>query len=358
MEKILSILYFVIGLSILIILHELGHYLVSKLFKLEVEEFGLGFPPRLVRLFRIKETEFTLNMIPFGAFVRPKGENDPTIPGGMAAAKPWVRFFVLLGGPFMNILTGILIYSFIFSQTGVPDVTRTLIADVAKNSPAESAGILAGDEILQVNSVPIKSITDLQNAIKTNLGKEITITLIRENTTVTVQAVPRVNPPENEGALGIGIGNPISKSSWFATIPYAFQAAWEDVSATLSVPGKLIRGEIQPSEARMVGPIGMYSIYEQVRQVDAQNSTDFQVPLNTLHLMALVAVALGFTNLLPFPALDGGRIAFLIPEIILRRRPSAKWENIVNAAGFLILIILMVAITANDLINPIPPINP
>lgn len=358
MDKILSILYFVIGLSILIILHELGHYLVAKLFKLEVEEFGLGFPPKLVRLFRIKETEFTLNMIPFGAFVRPKGENDPTVPGGMASAKPWVRFFVLLGGPFMNILTGILIYSIIFSQTGVPDVTRTLIAGVAKDSPAESAGILVGDEILQVNSVSIKSITDLQNAIETNLGKEVSITLIREKNTITVQAVPRSNPPEGEGALGIMIGNPISQSSWIATIPYAFQAAWEDISTTLSVPGKLIRGEIQPSEARMVGPIGMYSIYEQVRQVDAQNSTDFQVPLNTLHLVALVAVALGFTNLLPFPALDGGRILFLLPEMILRRRPSPKWENIVNAAGFLILIILMVLITANDLINPIPPINP
>ncbi len=103
--SLLRILEFILALGLLIFLHELGHYIASKLFKIEVEEFGFGFPPRAVKLFQFRETEFTLNWIPFGAFVRPKGENDPEVPGGMAAAKPLVRFAVLLGGPLMNLLT-------------------------------------------------------------------------------------------------------------------------------------------------------------------------------------------------------------------------------------------------------------
>src|SRR5512146_128178 len=139
---LLNILEFVIAFGILIFLHEFGHYLMSKLFHIEVEEFGFGFPPRLVKLFKFRETDFTLNWIPFGAFVRPKGENDPTIPGGLAAASPWARLAVLFGGPLMNLITGILLFSLVFTKIGAPDLKTVLIVDVNKNSPASAAGMM------------------------------------------------------------------------------------------------------------------------------------------------------------------------------------------------------------------------
>src|SRR5512146_396383 len=118
LSTLVRIIEFVIAFGLLVFLHELGHYLMSKLFHIQVEEFGFGFPPRLVKLFQFHETEFTLNWIPFGAFVRPKGENDPTVPGGLAAASPWARLVVLFGGPLMNLITGALLFSLIFSTIG------------------------------------------------------------------------------------------------------------------------------------------------------------------------------------------------------------------------------------------------
>ncbi len=124
LSTLVRILEFVVAFGLLVFLHELGHYLMSKVFNIEVEEFGFGFPPRLVKLFQFRETEFTLNWIPFGAFVRPKGENDPTVPGGLAAASPWARLAVLFGGPAMNLITGIFLFSLVFTQVGAPELTR------------------------------------------------------------------------------------------------------------------------------------------------------------------------------------------------------------------------------------------
>ncbi|HOD05757.1 MAG TPA: site-2 protease family protein, partial [Anaerolineaceae bacterium] len=111
MTSLLRILEFILALGVLVFLHELGHFLVSRFFKIEIEEFGFGFPPRMVKLFKLGGTDFTINWIPFGAFVRPKGENDPEVSGGLASANPWVRLAVLLGGPVMNLLTGVILFT-------------------------------------------------------------------------------------------------------------------------------------------------------------------------------------------------------------------------------------------------------
>ena len=210
----MNILEFILALGVLIFLHELGHFLFAKLFKIEVEEFGFGFPPRMLRLFKINETEFTLNWIPFGAFVRPKGENDPTVPGGMAAATPGQRLLILLGGPMMNILTGIVLFSLVYSLAGAPDLTIVQVVSVNKNSPAETAGLLPGDEFVSVNSVLIKSSQQLSSEIYANLDKDVTFVYRRNGQTYTTHIIPRSKPPEGEGAIGIVMTSPVRAVSW------------------------------------------------------------------------------------------------------------------------------------------------
>src|SRR5262245_43263761 len=144
-ETLLTWVVFLLAFGGMVIIHEFGHYVAARLCNIEVEEFGIGLPtPRALTLFTWQGTRFTLNWLPFGGFVRPKGENDPDVPGGLAAANPWQRFFVLSAGPLMNLLTAVIVYSFIFSQVGVPDLNRVLVTSVTPQSPAEQAGFQSG----------------------------------------------------------------------------------------------------------------------------------------------------------------------------------------------------------------------
>lgn len=352
-----TIIEFVIAFGILLFLHEFGHFITSRMFGIEVEEFGFGFPPRLVRLFTWKGTEFTLNWIPFGAFVRPKGENDPAIPGGLASANPWKRLGVLVGGPFLNILTGIVIFAILFSKTGVPDTKKVQIMEVAQGSPAEMAGILPNDIISKINSTEITDTTQLASLVKANLGQEITLTLSRQEKFLEVKATPRVNPPPNQGSLGIVMGNPVRPITVWQAIPYSLMATGAQGVALITMPIMLIRGQVAAEDARMVGPVGMYDIYSQVRSRDisaeAQPSSPAAETMNRFWLLGVISIALGFTNLLPIPALDGGRIIFVLPELLFRKRVPAQYENMIHLIGFAALLALMVYVTTQDITNRI-----
>ncbi len=355
---LLNIVEFVIAFGVLIFLHEFGHYIVSKFFGIEVEEFGFGFPPRLVKLFQFQETEFTLNWIPFGAFVRPKGENDPSVPGGLASANPWARLAVLFGGPFMNLLTGIILFSLVFTQLGAPDINKVLIVGVNKNSPAEAAGLKPNDIVSAINGQAVTSTQQLSDLVHQNLGNTISISLQRDGKDIVVQTTPRVNPPAGEGALGITMSNPVHQINWLQSLPYASQIAFDQGRQLITLPVMLLRGQVSPQEGRLVGPKGIYDIYQAARSRDQQEATATQTPpppvgLNTLSFLATISIALGFTNLLPIPALDGGRILFVLPEIFLRRRVPAQYENMIHLIGFTALILLMIYITTQDIIHPV-----
>jgi regulator of sigma E protease len=354
---IATILEFVLAFGLLLFLHEFGHYITSVLFGVEVEEFGFGFPPRLVKLFTWRGTEFTLNWIPFGAFVRPKGENDPEVAGGLAAANPWKRLAVMLGGPFMNLLTGVVIFAILFSMTGAPDSKTVQIMEVAKNSPAETAGLRANDIVTRVNDIEITSTLLLASTVKENLGKEVTLTVTRDGKIMEVKTTPRLNPPADEGSLGIVMGNPVKPISFFQALPYSLLTTGAQGVALITLPIQLIQGRVNAEEARMVGPVGMYDIYSQVRTKDVTAETQpASAPadsLNRFWLLGIISVALGFTNLLPLPALDGGRILFLLPELIFRKRVPAQFENMVHLIGFAALIALMVYVTTQDITNRI-----
>lgn len=350
-----NLLLFILFFAVMLFLHELGHYLFARLFKIKVEEFGFGFPPRLVKLFTYKETEFTLNALPFGAFVRLSGENDPNVPGGFGNAKPLARIAVLLGGPLMNLITGVFLFTLIFNQVGVPDYSKVVISQVSENSPAEQAGLLPGDLIVAVNGTDITSTDMLVNIIQANKGSEIELVLQRGDEIVVTHAVPRVDPPPNEGSLGIAMTNPMVKTSWVNTIPLSFQATWQQTREMFELPARLVRGDIPQEQSRVVGPVGIYSMFNQAREMDEQNSTSTN-PMQrtfTLQLMAVITIAIGLTNLFPIPAVDGGRILFILPELIIRKRIPPQYENFVHMLGFVALIILMFYVTANDIINPI-----
>ncbi len=345
---------FVASLAILIIIHELGHFLASKLFKVEVEEFGIGFPPRLVTIFKAGGTIFSLNAIPLGGFVRPKGENDPTVEGGLAAAKPLVRIAVFLAGPLANILTAVILYSIIFVRIGAPDPSRAnevLINVVAQNSPAAAAGLLAGDVITKVNGQEIDSTDKLHDLVYANLGQEMIFTYRRDGQEAEAKLTPRANPPQGEGAIGIVMGTPTMPLSPLVAIPEGARATFAHSKALIGVVGNIVQGQLPQGDARLVGYKGMFDIYENVRTEDS--SSGYPSGVSVLSFLTSISISLGLLNLLPIPALDGGRILFVLPELLFHKRIPQKYENVINAIGFTFLLILLLFINLQDFINPI-----
>ncbi len=194
--------------------------------------------------------------------------------------------------------------------------------------------------------------------VKQNLGNEVQITLLRGTETIETSAIPRVNPPAGEGALGITMSNPVIPISWVQALPLSLKITYEQGRQLLTLPFMLLRGQISAEESRMVGPKGIYDIYQIARARDAEDvsageQAEGTFGLNTLSFLATISVALGYTNLLPIPALDGGRILFVLPEILFRRRVPAKYENMLHLIGFALLILLMIYVTTQDFINPI-----
>jgi regulator of sigma E protease len=347
----IEILTFVLALATLIIIHEFGHFIVARLLNVEVEEFGLGFPPRMLTLFHAWGTRFSLNWLPFGGFVRPKGENDPNVEGGLAASSPWVRLAVYLAGPMANLLVGVLLYALIFSRIGVPITDQVQVIEVAPDSPAALAGLLSGDMLIGVNDLKIDSTLDLQEAIRENYDKQTVIHYLRDGQEGQVTLVPRSNPPEGQGAIGIVMGNPTRTVSVFTAAPTGALAVVRHGQELLAFPVRMIRGQLAPEEGRLVGFKGMFDIYQEVRQTEA--TPTIPAGVNVLAFFATITISLGILNLLPIPALDGGRIMFTLPELIIGRRVPPKYENVINLVSFALLLVLMLVINLQDFLNPV-----
>jgi regulator of sigma E protease len=350
-----DLIEFILVFGFLLFAHEFGHYIMARIFGIEVEEFGFGFPPRVKKLFTYKGTDFTLNAIPFGAFVRPKGENNPEVPGGMASANPWKRLGVLVGGPLMNLLVGLIILTVYIANVGTPITSTVVVNEVVANTPAQTAGMQAGDIIQTAQGTKITSIEQLQELTKANQGLEMSVVVLRNNQPVTLKVTPRVDPPQGEGRMGIALGNPYQPISVIKAFPRAAQYTLQICVNTITLPVQLIRGMIPSDQARVVGPVGMFQMFQTVNQIDQQaQSGPVKMPgYLILQFISLISIALGITNLLPIPALDGGRILFVIPELILHKRVPAKYENFVHMVGFTALLLLMAFITVQDVINPI-----
>jgi regulator of sigma E protease len=250
----------------------------------------------------------------------------------------------------MNLLAAVVIYAVIFSQLGVPDMTVIQIEEVVTNSPAAEAGLSPGDTILSINDFEADSYEALRTEIYANLGDEITIEFEREGLVQEVQLVPRENPPENEGAIGILMTSPVREINWFQSLPLAFSATGQHSVAVMRLPGQLIRGA-DDAVGRPVGYKGMYDIYSGAKEGQLLPGTSSQI--NVLLFLTSITVSLGILNLLPIPALDGGRILFVLPELLTGRRVSQKVQNIVNAVGFFSVILLLIYFNILDFTSPV-----
>jgi regulator of sigma E protease len=361
-ETFLTLLVFILAFGGMVIIHEFGHFIVARLCKIEVEEFGIGLPtPGALTLFKWQGTRFTLNWLPLGGFVRPKGENDPTVPGGLAAASPWARLAVLFAGPLMNLLTAVVIYSIIFTRVGVPDTNRVLVSSVVEDGPAAQAGFQNDDIFVSGNGTTIRSYDDLRAIVDANDGKPVTFIVDRHGEQVELTATPQMNEAEKRVMIGVGLGVPFKPATSFSdTLNLGARYTYLNVRTLLSLPAQLIRGSLAPEQGRLVGLKGIYDIFSQTvsRDVDvstsAPPSTDpLNQPVRTLELIASLSISLGVFNLFPFPALDGGRILFILPELIFRRRVSPQVETLVHGLGMAVLLAFMVYVNVMDFVDPI-----
>lgn len=362
-QTLLTWLVFILAFGGMVLIHEFGHFIVARLCKIEVEEFGIGLPtPGAITLFTWQGTRFTLNWLPLGGFVRPRGENDPNVPGGLAAASPWKRLAVLFAGPLMNLLTAVLIYSIIFGRVGVPDATRVLVSSVTEGSPAAQAGFQAGDIFISGNGQPIHSYDDLRVVVDANENKPVNFLVDRNGGQVQLTATPQMNAEAKRIMIGVGLGVPFKKAtSPLETIDLGARYTYVNIRTLISLPAQMIRGSLDSEQSRLVGLKGIYDILQQTVSHDVEATTTSapastdptDQPVRTLELIASLSISLGLFNLFPFPALDGGRIIFVLPELIFRRRVSPQIENIVHGMGMAFLLLLMIYINVMDFVNPI-----
>lgn len=351
-NTMLTIAEFILVFGALIFLHEFGHFIIARLNKIKVEEFGFGYPPRMVKLFSRNGTDFTLNWIPFGGFVRLSETQEE---GSFLKANPWRRFAVLLAGPVMNLLIGLVLFAVLFTRTGTPDTTRVQIIDIAANSPAATADLKVNDIFLSIDGVKITGMNELTSIIAENLGKPVEVTVTRDDQPVTVTLTPRKVSPQGEGAMGVTISNPVLPTTFIKAIPFAFENTVLQCKQILLFPYYLIKGQVSAEEGRMVSVKGIYDIFAQVQTIDKEQAAvnPQYSNMNTINFMGILSVALGFTNLLPIPALDGGRILFILPEMFFKKKVKPELENKVHLIGFAILMALMVVMVINDIVNPI-----
>lgn len=356
---------FVIGLIPLIVLHEFGHLLMAKLNGVWAREFGIGYPPRIITLFRWKETEFTLNWIPFGGFVRLEGENlletedqkpppDPEQASHALYSKsPWRRILIYLGGPLMNLLTAWVIAVLLFTS-GVP-MMRTVVTDVAPGSPAEEAQIQPGDIPIAVAGQPVEDPMELSTLIQEHLGEPVEITLQRGEDIVRVTLTPRVNPPEGQGSIGVVIaGEPITDTLKRYAFPEAIARGTSYFVSmgvmTALLPVYAIRLGLPFEQARPVGIIGISQIAEQSVNESLQQNALYPF----LNLVIMLSVSLGIFNLLPIPALDGGRILFSLIEGLRGKALTPQLQERIHFVALMVMLVLFVAITILDIVMPVP----
>ncbi len=420
-----TIVSFIVVLGVVLLVHEFGHFAVAKLAKVRVLEFGMGFPPRLLG-FRRGDTVYSLNLFPLGAFVKMVGEEDPTDPDSLARRPAWVRLAIMAAGPAMNALLPVVLLTIFFMVPRDIPITDVVIVDVGPNSPAAEAGLQPGDVIVEVDGRTVDNSDDLRVGVQLRLGARSEWEVRRRDTVFTTHMVPRLNPPEGQGAVGITfadarvsvtrvVGGSNASAAGLRSgdlllvvgnrrvlgaedAAEAVEAARADDPAA-AVPIAVLRDglftelELSPALPTLTGmelfvqPDDRRSLplwravpqsLSQMRDIlivskneiskwISGGSDSFPVtgPIGIAKLTgevarsgitalifwtALLSMSLAVLNILPIPALDGGRIAFVLLELVRGgRRISPEREGLIHMVGFALLIGLIVVASFNDI---------
>lgn len=343
-------------LLLLVLVHEWGHFFVARRAGCRVEEFGFGFPPKLFALKR-GGTVYSFNALPIGGFVRIEGENmqtqqPPASDFGSKSAL-W-RMAILAAGVAMNVVLAVVLLT-IQAGIGFPTVVtdrasdlkdvKTYITDVVAGSPASTAGIKVLDRIVVIDGKTNPTVEVIQQVVRDKAGQEVSVEIERQGRHQTLALTPRANPPEGEGALGVGLASTaLEKVPWW-------KAPWMGVTRTGQM---LVAIVVQFSEiisrlmrdgttgGALTGPIGIAVYTQEATRMGASYVLEFA---------ALISLNLALINILPLPALDGGRILFVVLEKLFRRRMPFKVERMTHAIGFALLIGLMLLITFKDIVR-------
>lgn len=324
---ILAIILF----CVMIFPHELGHYIAAKRLGVKVNEFAFGMGPVIWKKQK-GETLHSIRLFPIGGFCSMEGEDeDSDEPRAFNNKKPWQKIIILAAGSFMNVLCAILIMSIV---VGVLGFTTTTIDTVSEGSPAETAGIMAGDEITAIDGQPIEAWTDVSAAIASAEGGQIIMTVQRDGRTLEAAVTPEQT---QDGAYLIGITSRVSHNP-FRAVAEGTKSTWNITASMFQTLSQLFTGQLGADS--LSGPVGMVQMVSQTTQYGWWYYG---------FLTALICINLAIINMLPLPALDGGRIIFVIISMITGRPVSQKVEGTVHFVGIMLLFGLMAYVTFNDI---------
>jgi regulator of sigma E protease len=355
----MTVLWVVLILVALVIVHELGHFVAAKLSGVRVEEFGVGYPPRALTIGVFGGTEYTINWIPFGGFVRLFGEEGEGQKGqgSFVSASRGKQAFILVAGVAMNLVAAWAIFVFALHM-GIPRVVehtapgvQTLIANIVPASPAEAAGLHAGDRMISVAdpsgempaSLDPSAISDF---VSERGGEHLTVVFDRGGATSSATVTPAnaiIPGQAQKAALGVGLvlvaSGPLS---WGASIQGAFFAAWNALREVAQALGGIVSQTLHgaPNLSGVVGPVGLVSEVGEAAQTGVAQ---------VLALAAFISVNLAVVNLIPIPALDGGKLVIVGVEAV-RRKPVSKFAiHLLNAFGVALVLLLMIVVTYHDI---------
>lgn len=369
---IITLLIFIVVLGLLVFVHEFGHFISAKKMGAKVDEFGFGFPPRMAGVYKdgkkwkwvfrktpkIDQTIYSVNWIPLGGFVKIKGEEGEhkEDTDSFASKKIWQRAIILVAGVVMNIVLAMVLLG-VGYMVGLPRAIdenmpkdariknqAVQIVSVQKNSPAQEAGILSGDELIKIDGNPI-DFKNMQDYLTTKVGEDVRYTVSREGKIFEKTIVPYILEETGKGGVGIGlIESGLVSYPWYSAVWRGMLEALyfvkEITVAFVVIIKNLIVG--QAASIDISGPVGIAVITSKVARLGF---------IYILQFAAILSINLAILNGLPFPALDGGRLLFLLIEKLRGKPVTQKIENMIHNLGFLLLMILIIVITYNDFVK-------
>ena len=349
----MTIIAFIFVLGLLVFVHELGHFLVAKRSGIKVEQFSLGFPPKLIGK-KYGETEYMIGVVPLGGYVKMSGENITEEnyipqPGDFMAAPVWRRFLIITAGPIMNYLLAIFLFFIVYWSTGLPEIKpeSTEIGVISPGAPAEKAGLTVGSRIVSIDGNTFKDFNEMAAYVKVRPNSDVAVkwtdkgkTIMTTLRTLSIPTTDSLGHKRSEGRIGIGpvyIYKPIG----------AWRAFKDGLSTNTFVTGQMFTViwkliSRQESIKSLGGPVLI------AQQAGAAARQGF---IALLGLAAFLSVNLAIINVLPIPILDGGHLVFLLIETFKKRPVSIKGRLIAQQIGMGLLLLLMVVVTYNDIIR-------